>query len=118
LAAVAGDQGAAAEVRQCRNHAGHGAGVYSFRPEVASDHREGHQQAQGSTIRAASAAQQDVASRKVILRQFAAAEAVFKFAVSLASSVRLKAQAKLMRFTHYKKIGVTQLKLQPVDLIQ
>ena len=45
----------------------------------------------------------DVASRKLILRAFAAADAVFKFAVSLASSVRLKAQAKLMRFTHYKK---------------
>ena len=41
------------------------------------------------------------ASRKVILRPFAAADAVFKFAVSLASSVRLKAQAKLMSFTHY-----------------
>jgi hypothetical protein len=42
-----------------------------LRPEVASDHREGHQQAQCATIRAAVAGQ-DVASRKLILRAFAA----------------------------------------------
>ncbi len=59
-----------------------------------SVHRERHQQAQGATIRAA-AAGQDVASRKLILRAFAAADE-FKSARSLASSVRLKAQAKLI----------------------
>jgi len=41
------------------------------RPAVSSVHRERHQQAQGATIRAA-AAGQDVASRKLILRAFAA----------------------------------------------
>jgi hypothetical protein len=51
-------------------------GIHSARK--FSDHREGHQQAQCATIRAA-AAGQDVASRKVIMRPFAS-DAVFKFA--------------------------------------
>ncbi len=72
-------------MRQC--HAG-GAARQSL-----SVHRERHQQAQGATIRAA-AVGQDVSSRKLILRAFAADE--FKSARSLASSVRLKAQAKLI----------------------
>ena len=61
-------------MRQC--HAG-GAARQSL-----SVHRERHQQGQ------------DVSSRKLILRAFAADE--FKSARSLASSVRLKAQAKLI----------------------
>jgi len=61
----------------------------SCRPALFSNHQEWPQQAQGATSK-------DVPLRKLILRAFAAADE-FKSARSLASSsVRLKAQAKLI----------------------